>query len=332
MKCLLWLPLFPSLILMPLLFASPNSEPVQSFHPNSSPPATTIPAFPEQSEATGCPLDLPNDLFTSVKSACTGKHVSGKLRRSRCCPVLAAWLYSAYSATALSKAVKEPLQTASYYDLPLLPNDSETCIDNLENGLKSKGIELMRSNESCDVVYCECGIRLHPLSCTEAFSVNPRGELVGNHNVKMLEKDCLNNPAVNGFSGLDGCSKCLKTLHLLNKSNHVNGSKSEERTSKIHNEDCEVMGLTWLLAKNRSAYIHTVSGVLRAMMMMTQDGNSNSNSIPDSCTLNRDGMPLAVDSSEINNSSSSAILPLFLLHLLCMFLSLSIHQLLDSIM
>lgn len=256
-----------------------------------------------------------------MKSACTGKHGSGKLRRSRCCPVLAAWLYSAYSATALSKAVKEPLQTASYYDLPLLPNDSETCIDSLENGLKSKGIELMRSNESCDVVYCECGIRLHPLSCTEAFSVNPEGNLVGNHNVKRLEKDCLNNAAVNGFAGLDGCSKCLKTLHLLNKGN---GSKSEERKSKMQSEDCEVMGLTWLLAKNRSAYIHTVTSVLRALMMTTQDGTSNS--VPDSCTLNSDGMPLAVDSSEINKSSSSTV-PLFSLHLF-IFLSLYFRLLL----
>ncbi|KAL4574623.1 hypothetical protein LXL04_021458 [Taraxacum kok-saghyz] len=319
MKCLLWLPLFPFLILLPLLSASLNPDSVQSFHPNSSPPATTIPAFPEQSDASGCPLDLPSGLFTSVKSACTGKHGSAKLRRSRCCPVLAAWLYSAYSATALSKAVKEPLQTASYYDLPLLPNDSETCIDSLENGLKSKGIELMRSNESCDVVYCECGIRLHPLSCTEAFSVNPEGVLVGNHNVKKLEKDCLNS----GLTPLDGCSKCLKTLHLLN--NGVNRSKSEERKNKMHNEDCEVMGLTWLLAKNRSAYIHTVSGVLRAIMMT--DSNSNSNSIPESCTLNSDGMPLAVDSSEINDSSLSSIpfpLPPFLLF--CIFL-LSFHQL-----
>ncbi|KAI3517905.1 hypothetical protein L1887_17126 [Cichorium endivia] len=321
MKCLLWLPLFLFLTLLPLLPASPNSDSVQSFHPNSSPPVTTIPAFPEQSDASGCPLDLPNELFINVKSACTGKHGSGKLRRSRCCPVLAAWLYSAYSATALSKAVKEPLQTASYYDLPLLPNDSETCIDSLENGLKSKGIELMRSNESCDVVYCECGIRLHPLSCPEAFSVNPGGDLVGNQNVKKLEKDCLNNAAVNGFSGLDGCSKCLKTLHLLNKGDGVNRSKSEGRSSKMQNEDCEVMGLTWLLAKNRSAYIHTVSGVLRAMMMTTP---------ADSCTLNSDGMPLAVDSSEINDSSSSTILASSPLSCI-IFLSLSIHQLLFSI-
>ncbi|KAK9077535.1 hypothetical protein SSX86_005872 [Deinandra increscens subsp. villosa] len=269
----LLLTLFSFLTLLTLLTAT---DPLQSFHPNPSPPAvTTIPAFPEQSDASGCPLDLPTDLFTNVKSACTGKHASGPLRRSRCCPVLAAWLYSAYSATALGKTIKQPQQTASYYDLPLLPNDSETCTDSLENRLRSNGIELVRANESCDVVYCECGIRLHQMTCPETFSVDSAGDLVGNHVVKKLEKDCLG-----------GCSECLKTVRLLNT------NKSEERSSKMHKEDCELMGLTWLLGKNRSAYIHTVSGVLRATMMKTE-----------SCT---DGLPLAVDSTEINASYASS--------------------------
>ncbi|KAI3796500.1 hypothetical protein L1987_39172 [Smallanthus sonchifolius] len=254
-----WLSLFSLLTLLTVVAASP-------------PPVTTMPAFPEQSDASGCPLDLPADLFRNVKSACTGKHA---VRRSTCCPVLAAWLYSAYSVTALGKTVKQ--KASYYYDIPLLPNDSETCVDTVENRLRSNGIELVRANESCDVVYCECGIRLHQLSCTEAFSVNSAGDLVGNQIVQKLEKDCL---------GVGACTKCLKTLRLLNT------SRSVERGSKMHSEDCELMGLTWLLAKNRSAYINTVSGVLRATMMNT-----------DSCTA---GLPLAVDSSEINASSSSS--------------------------
>lgn len=62
------------------------------------------------------------------------------------------------------------------------------------------------------------------------------------------------------------------------------------------------MGLTWLLSKNRTAYIHTVTSVFRAIMLST-DGSD-----PQSCTLNSDGMPLAVDSSEISDQSSSNIL------------------------
>lgn len=57
------------------------------------------------------------------------------------------------------------------------------------------------------------------------------------------------------------------------------------------------MGLTWLLAKNRTAYIRTVTSVLRAKMM-SEDGSD-----PRSCTLNSDGMPLAVDSAEMSGSS-----------------------------
>lgn len=67
----------------------------------------------------------------------------------------------------------------------------------------------------------------------------------------------------------------------------------------MHNKDCQLMGLTWLLAKNRTAYIHTVTAVLRAMMMSI-DGSD-----PRSCTLSSDGMPLPVDSSEISNNSFS---------------------------
>lgn len=103
----------------------------------------------------------------------------------------------------------------------------------------------------------------------------------------------------------------------LNKVDTENTSKSEERTSKMQNKDCELMGLTWLLAKNRSAYIHTVTAVLRATMMTT-----DVNSIAQSCTLDSDRMPLAVDSSELNDSSSSNIFHsslTFFLVSVCMF-------------
>lgn len=91
--------------------------------------------------------------------------------------------------------------------------------------------------------------------------------------------------------------KYLLLTQLTKKTS--NSSKPEDRTTRIHNKDCELMGLTWLLAKNRTAYIHTVSGVLRALML------SSDGSHPQSCTLNRDGMPMAVDSSQISDPSSS---------------------------
>ncbi|CAK9177352.1 unnamed protein product [Ilex paraguariensis] len=305
--------------LLPVHSAIPDPDPltIQTFLPAPSPPAT-IPAFPEQLDVSGCPLDLSDELFHGVKAACSvkkgrpGQYYSSQLHRTRCCPVLAAWLYSAYSKTALERPNKTP-ETASY-EMPLLPDDSETCVDSLEKALENKGIELVKPNETCDVVYCYCGIRLHPLSCPDAFYVSSTGKLARKESVKRLESDCLSN-GENGFVGLGGCSKCLNSLYLLKEEKYSNTSKSDERTTKMHNRDCELMGLTWLLAKNRSAYIHTVSAVLRAIMMTT-DGSD-----PQACNLNSDGMPLAVDSSEINDQSSSNILRSSV-HLLILSLSL----------
>ncbi|KAL1554758.1 hypothetical protein AAHA92_15283 [Salvia divinorum] len=281
---------------LPALPILPDPDPAavqtQTLH---RPPPATIPAFPEQSEASGCPLDLPDQLFRDIKSACGAKpHYSGQLHRSRCCPVLAAWLYSAYSDTALRPSTpKSPPQTAGY-EMPVLPDDSETCVDSLEKALGGRDIELRRPNETCDVVYCYCGIRLHPFSCSEAFRVNSRGKLVGGEAVEKLERNCA--------AGHGGCSKCLNSLYLLNGERGGRSNRTE-RKNKMHNEDCELMGLTWLLNKDRSAYIHTVSAVLRALMMNTDDASD-----PTFCSLNSDGMPLAVDSSEINDQSSSTFL------------------------
>ncbi|KAL8056659.1 hypothetical protein ABFX02_04G133200 [Erythranthe guttata] len=320
----------PPLSALPVL---PDPDPAtvqtqtQTLHP--APPAT-IPAFPEQSAASACPLDLPEDLFHGIKSACGSKphhrpdpnSYAGQLHRSRCCPVLAAWLYSAYSKTGLrttaaATTTKGPATQTAPYDMPVLPDDSETCVDTLEKALGNRGIELKRPNETCDVVYCYCGIRLHPFTCPEAFTVNTRGKLVGGAAVVKLERDCFNGGGGGGGGGLAGCSKCLNSLSLLN-ANKSGIKNSTVRTSKMHNRDCELMGLTWLLNKNRPAYIRTVSAVLRALMMNTDESSSD----PSFCSLNSDGMPLAVDSSEINNQSSSTVLavPLSLLYMSIVFL------------
>ncbi|XP_050214676.1 uncharacterized GPI-anchored protein At4g28100 [Mercurialis annua] len=289
-----------SLFLLPFLtsgLSNPDPETIEAFLPKAS-PAATIPAFPEQSDVAGCPLNIPDELFHSVKWAC-GNGRSGQLEKSRCCPVLAAWLYAAYSATALGRVRASPTALSGQsYELPVLPDDSETCVDDLGKALRERGIELGRANESCDTVYCYCGIRLHPLSCAQAFYTDSNGKLVGDKRIRKLEKDCL-SPA------LPACSNCLKTLHSLNK----NSSKSDERTTKMHNKDCQLMGLTWLLAKNTTAYIHTVSAVLGAIM---------TNGDASSCGLGRDGLPLAVDSSQIPNHSSSIAhqLPFILIFLL----------------
>lgn len=195
----------------------PDAATVQPIIPNPSSQGT-IPAFPEQADVSRCPLSLSDEHYNGIKTACAStKDGSAELHRSRCCPVLAAWLYSAYSATALGTTHRATTKsTSSSYDMPLLPDDSETCESDLGKALKVRGIELVQPNETCDVVYCYCGIRLHPLSCPESFSVTPSGNLVGDQSVKRLERNCLSSSTdVNGFPGLGGCSKCLHSLYLV---------------------------------------------------------------------------------------------------------------------
>ncbi|XP_077244020.1 putative GPI-anchored protein At4g28100 [Tasmannia lanceolata] len=291
------LPVLPALPILP----NPDPAPIQPFLTTSSP--ATIPAFPEQSDSTGCPLDLSDSLFHGISRACGG---GKRVTLTRCCPALATWLYAAYSNTALGRASRLPADP-NYDLLPVLPDDSETCVDNFEKALSGRGIELQRPNDTCDAVYCYCGIRLHVLSCPEAFSVSAEGKLVGDGRVQRVERDCR-------VSSLAGCSKCLKSLYQLK-----NGSSESERKSKMHNRDCELMGLTWLLAKNTTLYVPTVSSVLRAFMMGSVDASSD----PQSCSLGRDGMPLAVDSAQLNDQSSS--IPLrFPSHFIHFILPLSI--------
>lgn len=101
--------------------------------------------------------------------------------------------------------------------MPLLPDDSETCVGGLEKSLRRRGIELQRQNDTCDVAYCYCGIRLHHLSCSEAFSVDGEGRLVGDESVDRLENDCLSGRHANGDreSTLGSCNKCLNSLYKV---------------------------------------------------------------------------------------------------------------------
>ena len=215
------LTLFPCYLALPdpdaAAAASASLEPIIP-HPSL---AGTIPAFPEQADVEGCPLNLSDEHYEGIKTACgSSKDAADKdLHHSRCCPVLAAWLYSAYSAAALSGGMQHERASQGHttsYDMPLLPDDSETCVSDLGKALKVRGIQLVQPNETCDVVYCYCGIRLHPLTCTDSFSVTPSGSLLVNKSVKRLEKDCLSSSTnVNKFPGLGGCSKCLHSLYSV---------------------------------------------------------------------------------------------------------------------
>lgn len=173
----------------------------------SSPP-TTIPAFPEQSDLTTCPLDLPDALYPAVARACPN---SGGVVRRRCCPTLAAWLYAAYARAALRP--RRAGAGAEYEAMPVLPDDSETCVEEVGRALRGKGVELPRPNATCDLVYCYCGVRLHSLACPAAFGVAGDGRLVAGEKVRRLERDC--RFGAGGNQSRAGCNKCLHSLYQV---------------------------------------------------------------------------------------------------------------------
>lgn len=80
------------------------------------------------------------------------------------------------------------------------------------------------------------------------------------------------------------------------KSHHEGG----DRASKILTRDCQLMGLTWLLARNKTAYIPTVSAVLRAIMYSAHPPHESK------CSPDQENMPLAVDSLQFEKSASSS--------------------------
>ncbi|MFS8031121.1 putative SPARK domain-containing protein [Helianthus anomalus] len=270
------------------------TEPAQPLKPPDDSPPNTVPSFPVQTESELCRLDLSAELFGGVNAAC-GRN----LDRSRCCPVLAAWLFAAHARSALQVNASAPPATD---EMPMMPDDSQNCVNSLQNSLQSRNIHLPQPNASCDAVLCFCGIRLHQigsLSCPAAFNVTKSSRnAIPTVAVRNLEKSCRN-------SSYAGCTRCLEALQKLNDDGQ-NGTRKthhqvDDRASKIMTRDCQLMGLTWLLARNKTAYIPTVSAVLRAIMYSAHPPHEFK------CSPDQENMPLAVDSLQFEKSSGASL-------------------------
>ncbi|KAI3774178.1 hypothetical protein L1987_48723 [Smallanthus sonchifolius] len=283
-----------------LCFSGLLSQPVQPLKPPDYSTPNTVPSFPVQTGAQACRLDLSDELFGGVNAAC-----GHNLDWSRCCPVLAAWLFAAHarSALELNSSVSSPAESDV---TPMMPDDSQKCVNSLQSSLLKRNIHIPQPNASCDAVICFCGIRLHhigSLSCPAAFNLTAASRnATPTAAVKNLEKNCRN-------SSYAGCTKCLGALEKLNGEGK-NGTIKDDRRSKMLNLDCQLMGLTWLLARNKTAYIPTVSAVLRAIMYSAHPPHESK------CSTDQENMPLAVDSLQFDKSepssatsSSSSLLP-----------------------
>lgn len=89
-------------------------------------------------------------------------------------------------------------------------------------------------------------------------------------------------------------------LKATKKNGTESGSSRDERARKMFDRDCELMGLTWLLARNKTAYIPTVSAVLRAIMYSAHPPHESK------CSPDQENMPLAVDSLQFDKAQSSS--------------------------
>ena len=193
-----------------LLFVDPSiagllAEPAQPLKPGEYSSPNTVPAFPVQTETPTCRLDLSAELFGGVKDAC-----GQNLDRSRCCPVLAAWLFAAHARTALQVPAASPPASS---ELPMMPDDSQKCVNSLQTSLQGRNIHIAQPNASCDTVLCFCGIRLHQitsLSCPAAFNVTAHRNATPTAAVRNLERNCRN-------SSYAGCTKCLGALQKVKK-------------------------------------------------------------------------------------------------------------------
>ncbi|CDP11898.1 unnamed protein product [Coffea canephora] len=287
------------LVIFPALFSTFDvcsagllSQPAQPLKPGEYSSSNTVPAFPVQTQAQTCRLDLSDELFGGVSAAC-----GRDLDRSRCCPVLAAWLFAAHARSALQVTSAAP-PTSS--DMPMMPDDSQKCVNSLQSSLLSRNIHIPQPNGSCDPVLCFCGIRLHQitsLSCPAAFNLTGSRNATPTAAVKNLEKNCHN-------SSYAGCTKCLGALQKLNGEVKNGTQKMDvedgDRASKMLSRDCQLMGLTWLLARNKTAYIPTVSAVLRAVMYSAHPPHDAK------CSPDQENMPLAVNSLQFEQSEASS--------------------------
>ncbi|CAA6658399.1 unnamed protein product [Spirodela intermedia] len=169
-------------------------------------------------------------------------------------------------------------------DLPMIPDDSQRCVDSLQNSLRSRNIHLAGPNATCDAVLCFCGIRLHQigsLSCPAAFNSSPPP------------------PAAAAPSPPPPCGTSRRTAATLRTPLKSRAAGGGGRQGRMFSTDCQLMALTWLLARNRTTYIATVSAALRAIMY------SSHTAAPYRCSSDQENMPLAVDSLRFDRHDGS---------------------------
>ncbi|EFJ11081.1 hypothetical protein SELMODRAFT_183423 [Selaginella moellendorffii] len=287
---------------------------------SSSDEEGTVPSLPVEWQAMACDLHFAGISFGGLRSACEKKHHSQDLR-SRCCPVLASWLFAAQAETTM-RAIAAAAATSSssssspspQVEMPVPPDDSAVCAASLQQGFHSRGIDLPLLNASCDMSLCYCGIRLRQmasLNCPVGYFHKNRSALLPSHApfLRHLQSNC-SDPS------LHGCSSCIAALDnsvvWIGQKVAAN-PKASSSGATPSTLDCRLMGLMWLLSDNRTRFIPTVSAVLRALLYSTDsddqdasagDGEVPAAASPGACRSDQAQLPLASDSPGPEDSAA----------------------------
>ncbi|CAA6672020.1 unnamed protein product [Spirodela intermedia] len=245
----------------------------------SSSTGSTVPAFPvvqAQSNQT-CHLDLSDELFGGVAEAC-GRNLD-RAAAARCSPP--------GSSPPTPARRSNSRRHRRRHRLPQLP-----C-------------RLQPHHTLHRLLRRAAGLLLLYRNATPTAAV------------RNLEKSCRN-------SSYAGCTRCLQSLDMFPFSGGFGcssgrrgrggaGAGGGDRASRMFGRDCQLMGLTWLLARNRTAYIPTVSAVLRAIMYSSHHlppphgGSGATGKQPQyRCSPDQENMPLAVDSLQFERLEDSA--------------------------